>query len=142
MAPKLAIDSNIFIYVLENNPDFCAAALAVLKDVEAGRVVGYASELVYLEVLAGSKLRAQDITVIHTLLETSTAAFQPITKQVLIEAARLRRLYQSLKTPDAVHLASALAVGATQFITNDAKLLNQKIKGIELVSLTSIKGQG
>jgi predicted nucleic acid-binding protein len=38
------------------------------------------------------------------------------------EAARLRAAHKSLKTPDAIHLATVLQHGCTEFWTNDDRL--------------------
>lgn len=43
----------------------------------------------------------------------------PITAAVLREAARLRAAIPALRTPDALHAATALLEGCTLFLTND-----------------------
>ncbi len=130
----IALDANIFIYVLERDYQFGPQALAILKAAELGTIDAVTSELVYLETLANSKLQASDVNRINRLLELSGVVFEPIEKPVVLEAARLRRIY-GIKTPDAIHIASALGVKATHFVTNDKQLLRLKIAGLEIVSL-------
>jgi predicted nucleic acid-binding protein len=45
----------------------------------------------------------------------------PVSVTIAEEAARLRATY-TLRTPDAVQLATALDAGASAFLTNDARL--------------------
>jgi predicted nucleic acid-binding protein len=45
----------------------------------------------------------------------------PVDRFLWIDAATLRARTPALKLPDAVHAASALATGARDFITNDAR---------------------
>ncbi len=132
---RVGIDSNVFIYVLEKSTEFFKVSLDLLRQVEAGSIDGFASELTMLEVLSDKKLQASQISIVQDFLQSTTVTFLAINSQVLLEAARLRRQDSNLKTPDAIHIASAMLAGATYFITNDQKLYNKKIKDIELVSL-------
>jgi len=60
----------------------------------------------------------------------------PIKRTVLRTAAQLRGRYR-IKTPDAIHLATALESGATVFICNDRGLKAvQEIEFIVLGDLT------
>ena len=46
----------------------------------------------------------------------------PVDLDILLNAAELRANYSSLKLPDAIHLATALAFGSTVFLTADQGL--------------------
>jgi len=46
----------------------------------------------------------------------------PVTSNVFTEAARLRADHPTLKTPDAIHLATALYHRCNEFWTNDERL--------------------
>jgi len=67
-------------------------------------------------------------------------AYRTIDRQLLIAAAKLRREH-GVKTPDAIHVASALAAGATLFATNDDKLLKKKIPGLQIVQISGFMRQ-
>ena len=53
------------------------------------------------------------------LLTATAVRTLPVTASILRDAARIRAAI-NLKTPDAIHAATALAAGCVQFITNDA----------------------
>lgn len=132
---KIAIDANVFIYVLEQHIEFCQSSLNLIKLVETGDLEGVASELILLEVLSDKKLQDSQVNTTKDFLYSTLVTFRAVTQDVLLSAAVLRRQNPSLKTPDAIHLASALIAGASHFITNDQKLLQKKIKGIQLLPL-------
>ena len=94
------------------------------------------SELTWLETLA-KPLRDK-----NTPLEALFRAFLTAEEITLVtatlpiweRAARLRGL--GLKTPDALHAATGLAVGSAVFITNDSVF--QRVPGLSVVVLNSI----
>lgn len=134
---KIGIDANLFIYVLEKHPEFHHKALALFTAVESGLVSGQASELVYLEVLSKTNMTARHIATATSFMLDTRIEFAPISLRVLLEAAELRRS-MGLKTPDAIHAASA--IGCDCFVTNDAGLIKKtKIKGVQIVSLKDFK---
>jgi predicted nucleic acid-binding protein len=53
----------------------------------------------------------------------------PVTLEVARHAARLRAAY-GLRTPDAIHLATAVAAEAAEFVTTDRRLA--RVKEIEV----------
>jgi len=55
------------------------------------------------------------------LLNASHMTTLPVSEVIAEEAARLRANY-SLRTPDAIQLATAIRSGASSFLTNDSKL--------------------
>lgn len=60
----------------------------------------------------------------------------PITHNVLVEAARLRATIHGLRTPDAIHAATALIEGCAMFVTNDVGF--RRIPGLPLAILDEI----
>lgn len=136
----VAIDSNIFIYVLEDNPEFCKISLAILQQIEAGNLRGLSSQLTYLESLSFTQLTVQQAETTEAFLTNSGADFKPVSLDVLQEAARLRRSMPSLKTPDAIHIATATLHGADIFVTNDLQLTKLKeVDGVKIVALKEFK---
>ena len=61
----------------------------------------------------------------------------PITRQILEAAAQVRATF-GLKTPDAIHAATALIEGCTLFVTTDAAF--RRIPGLNVAILSEIAG--
>lgn len=90
----------------------------------AGRVIVLSSELSLLETLV-LPLRTRNDTLIQSfrnlLLNSRGVRLLPITRATLERAAQLRA-DTGLRTPDALHVASAAECNADTLVTNDANL--------------------
>ena len=116
-----ALDTVTLIYFLERHPDFYRQAKALFKRIEAGEISAVFSSLVFAELLvpafrSDEKPRAQKI--VRILANFPNLTVIPLTTEISTAAARLRAGH-GLRTPDAIHAATALASGAKGFITND-----------------------
>jgi predicted nucleic acid-binding protein len=93
------------------------------------------SELTPLETLVGP-LRSGDASLEalfrRILLHSPTLRLLPITRDILERAGRLRGAYPGLKTPDAIHAATALDANCTQMLTNDPAF--RQIAGLNVVA--------
>lgn len=121
---RIAFDTPPFIYFLENHPRFSGSARVWFEQVIFGTDEAVCSVLVLTEILTG--LRKQRNTVGEAtaqafLLETPGLTVVDVSQAIADRAATLRARY-GLRTPDALHLATALESKATQFITADRKL--------------------
>ena len=58
----------------------------------------------------------------------------PLGRQVLFHAAKLRAKMPSLRTPDALHAATAIASSCGAFLTNDTGF--KKISGLGVIILS------
>ena len=135
---SVALDTNLFIYVFEQSPEFGEKAKAILEQVENGAYSAAASVVSITEILVkpiregNSNLEKQ-----YKLLFTHFPNLNIVSvdKSVAERAAYLRGTY-GLKTADALIVASAIAAGAELFITNDLRL--EQVKEIKCVSLSQI----
>jgi predicted nucleic acid-binding protein len=129
----IGLDTNVFIYVLNADSQFGPEAAKLLKTIQQRKA---ASELVFAEILASPRL--QDASLQNKALSFLNALdieWQKVTKDVLFEAAHLRRLQPSCKLADAIHIASAITAQAEAFVTNDQDLVLLKDIGIDIRSL-------
>lgn len=133
----ISLDANVFIYTLNADPVYGLDALATLQSIEKGETAGVASELVFLEVLSG-KSQTGDLKKARQLLEVSSVKYVAATKDILLLGAELRRRY-SVKTPDSIHLATALSTGVDYFITNDQKLNKLSIDNLKVIKLSDVR---
>ncbi len=133
----IAIDSNVFICLLEDNTRFGPLSRNLFWAAEKTNLSACCSALVFHEVLAYPKLTPAKAIRLQQKLEQLGIEFKPITTTTLVESARLRRQY-NLGAFDSVHIASAIEARATHFVSNDQKLLTKKVSGIKLVPLSAV----
>ena len=121
---RLAVETAPYIYYVENHPTYADKVDAIFQLVEAAPLEIKSSVITLTETLM-KPIQAGDqalIDVYHDLLtETDYIVLNPVTAAVAERAAHLRARY-NLRTPDAVHLASALEAGCDALLTNDLGL--------------------
>ena len=124
LVPVIAFDSNVFIYVLDEHPEFFASSRDALNKAATEPTV--ISALVYTETL--SKLSGQtfkeSLQWLNLICQRGQITVMPIDINLATLAAQLRSSHKQLKTPDAIHLATAIAKNAGTLFTNDRKLAN------------------
>jgi predicted nucleic acid-binding protein len=120
-AGRVYVDTNAIIYRIERIEPFLSASLPLWDALDQGQVELETSELSLLEVLV-KPLRdgkAPLVSLYRTvLLGTAGLSCHPISRQVLESAAEIRARH-GLKTPDAIHAATALLTGSVLFVTNE-----------------------
>ncbi|WP_155309060.1 type II toxin-antitoxin system VapC family toxin [Desulfosarcina ovata] len=119
------MDTVTLIYFLERHPTFYHPAKRFFQLVERGEISAIVSSLVFSELLvpafrANEQRRAN--TIVRVLSNFPNLTVLPMTTPISIAAARLRALH-GLRTPDAIHAATAVEGGATGMITNDKHFL-------------------
>jgi predicted nucleic acid-binding protein len=129
------LDTSPIIYSVEKAQDFYPLLLPLWQAAKSGQIELVTSELTLLESLV-VPLRRKDTVLINAFERALTAAeteLAPITIDVLRDAAQLRA-DTNLKTPDAIHAATAMAQGCVQFITNDPAY--RRVTGLNVVVLS------
>lgn len=144
-AGRVGLDSMVFIYLIEDHPEYVELARAVLEVVEAGECEGLAPAIVLTEVLAkaeeaGAGDLAQAYRVLITEFPHLTVA--PTGVDEAVRAAELRavaaRAGRSLRGMDALMLATVELNGGKVFVTNDRQLDGLKV-GPEVVILDDFR---
>jgi predicted nucleic acid-binding protein len=123
--PRLYVDANIFIRLLEGNDELASAIGTLFSQAWNRRIALVTSELTLAEVLVIPIRAGLDRSVArYDSLIRSNAALETnaIDRATLHSAAALRASYRALKLPDAIHLATALWSGCDRFLTADMKL--------------------
>jgi predicted nucleic acid-binding protein len=72
---------------------------------------------------------------LRILSNSRNFALLPVSDAIAVEAARLRA-FHTLKTPDAIQLATATVAGAASFLTNDTKLTS--VPNVRIVVLNQL----
>lgn len=132
------VDANAIIYRVEAIAPYVAAAQPLWDALDAGTQAVVTSELSALEVLVkpyrtGNPKLAS--LFIGTLYGTPGFSSQLVTRLVLENAAQIRAT-TNLKTPDAIHAATALLAGCTLFVTNDPAF--RRVPGLNVAVLSAI----
>ena len=105
-------DTNAVIYSVEKNPVYWLILEPLWQAAKARTVDIVSSDLTLMETLVGP-LKSNDTALANAyeqLFQQAQTRLLPLTQIVLREAARLRATTK-LKTPDALHLATAQLAG-------------------------------
>ena len=134
----IMIDTNLFIYLFEQSPEFGEKSKEILEHVEKGTFSAVASSVSLAEILVkpireGNTSLEKQYKLIFT--HFPNLSIVPVDNTLAEQAAYLRGKY-GIKTPDALIVASAIMAGAELFITNDERL--KKIKEIRCIALSQI----
>jgi predicted nucleic acid-binding protein len=121
---KIALDSNVLIYVIERVAPWHPVADALIAGLEAGTAVGTISSLALAEVLSGPA-RAGDLALVERyngeIRAVPGLAVESLTPDIAGDAVVIQAV-RGMPLADAVHLATARAAGATAFVTNDRRI--------------------
>jgi predicted nucleic acid-binding protein len=118
------LDANVFVYFLEGYSPLSEVLGRMFAEIDGGRIQAVTSELTLAEVLV-KPIRDANTNAIaqyeQILQPRSAFHIAPVSRPVLIEAARLRASTQ-VKLPDAIHIATASLTGCKIFPTNDQRI--------------------
>lgn len=133
------VETPAVIYTIEAHPKYAPLLRPLWQAAQARTVQVVTSELTLLETLV-HPLRNGDSALQaayeRLLLSTPEVTLLPVGLDVLREAARLRASIPGLRTPDALHAATALLAGCALFLTNDAGF--RRVPGLPLVLLDDV----
>lgn len=135
--PLLGVDTMVLIYHFEENEEFGPAASELLQATEDGRCRLVVSILGRLEALVAPKRHGRE-----DLCRRYREVFEgfPNLEVVLVDdrvaeiGSDLRAMH-SLRTPDAIHLATALHRGADAFVTQDDRHFPSKVDGVPVLAI-------
>ena len=107
------------------------------QQARAGEFDVASSDITVLETLV-KPLREGDEVVemlLRSMFDANEVSLIPATRELWEDAARIRA-DTGLKTPDALHAATALRAGCTAFITNDTDF--RRVDGLPVVVLDDL----
>lgn len=120
-AKRVYFDTNIFIYILEGNAEYKALSeeLMALLDAEAFRA--FSSQITFAEILPPLVRQGDEAVLSETiefLRDSALFSLCSVNEDISIQAGVLRG-QRGMKTPDALHVATALYQRCDVFLTND-----------------------
>jgi predicted nucleic acid-binding protein len=137
----VAVDAAPLIYFAEEHPHYLPIVEPFFEALDRGELQAVTSTVALLEVLVlplrqGDTHLAQAYRTI--LLNSRSLTSVPVSAAIAEQAAQLRAQF-TIRTPDAIHVATALYAGAPVFLTNDTRL--PVIPGITILALDDLAVQ-
>ena len=137
MIPKgsrILLDTVALIYFLEENERYSKRAEKIFSRIESGQLQGVIASLVFAELLvplyrSGDPQAATGLS--NRLRNFRNLEVIPLTTEISMGAARLRADY-GLRTPDAIHAATAISTQSTGILTNDKHLKVLSPEGLSI----------
>lgn len=128
-------DTNVFIYLIERNPLWYDRARSLFTEHLGGTGELITSMLTLGELLSqplrtGRHEQAQRY--VELLTKTERLGLVSFDRQAAEHYPTIRAT-TALRQPDSMQLACAAAAGATTFITNDQRLWDLKVAGIDTI---------
>jgi predicted nucleic acid-binding protein len=140
----VSFDTMVVIYHFEDHPKYASLTQLLFEAVDRGDLLAQISVLVAGEVLTGPKKAGDQEMLLHyrhVFSSYPNLELLPATMQVMELASDLRARY-NLKTPDAIHLGTALCHGARAFVTNDEQMRQVGAEGLEVLILSDFVKAG
>jgi len=135
---RIALDTPVFIYQLENNPRYVGLTDRVFSWLESAGGRAVTSTITMTELLvqpyrAGDQRRADEF---YGLLSTyPNLEWIAPSLEIADVAARIRAVH-GLRTPDALEAATAVHANVSGFITNDPVF--KRVTGFETMVLDDV----
>ena len=131
---RILLDTIALIYFLEKSERYSIMAEAIFNRIESGELRGIMANLVFAELLVPLYLSGKPRVaagLVKQLNNFNNLEIVNLTTEISMEAARLRATY-GLRTPDAIHSATAIVNQATGILTNDKHLRKIGREGISV----------
>jgi predicted nucleic acid-binding protein len=131
------VDVQILIYSVEKHPGYGPLLRPLWQAVQGESLEVVSSELALMEALTGP-LKRNDTALAsdYERLFQIGVRLLPITQPILRQAAHLRATVSGLRTPDALHAATAMLANCTLLLTNDNGF--RRIPGSSCVILNDV----
>jgi predicted nucleic acid-binding protein len=140
--PLYGVDTMLFVYHFESHPQFGPAAAAIFRGAEEGLHELTSSVLSLMEVLVLPKRQGRRDLVrqYREIFESfPNLTVHPIDTETVEIASELRAEH-GLRTPDSLHVATAVRCGAQAFLSNDAEL-KKKVTEIPVLTPSEVAAQ-
>lgn len=126
----LLVDSAPIIYVLESHEKFAPRFAPMFERHARGEIALAVTTVTIAEVLTGPLAAGEEALAKRYRATLETWHVVDFGVDIAESAARLRATYH-LKLPDAIQLASALAIGADALVTHDRDFA--KVRGLRIL---------
>lgn len=119
------LDAGVIIALLDANDAHHAAAVHALRECRERQDDLVLPASAYAEILVGPFHRnANAVSTVDSFIDALPARVEPISRQTCARAAELRAKHNALRLPDALVVATALALKADNLLTTDRRWPN------------------
>lgn len=119
---KVYVDTNILIYLFEGFPEYSHLIQEIADCVDNGEITLFTGEITIAEIMV-MPFKKDDKNLIRLYTEAlkneDFITLIPTTQKIYLKTAFLRAVFPRMKTPDSIHVASAIEGNTDIFITND-----------------------
>jgi predicted nucleic acid-binding protein len=128
-------DTMLFIYLLEDNPEFSARTRQLLNRAYNRGDSLFTSYLAMGELMAGAEKSPypEKTSAMRETIEEMGFSCLPFDGGAVAPFAKLRAR-QKLKIADSIHLACAASAGIDLFLTGDKQLAKLDVPGIQFIA--------
>lgn len=131
----VGLDTNIFIYHFESNPEFIPHTDKIFEGLNQGKLRATTSVVSLIETLSYPSPPAIIKSITQIFLNYPNLEIIDVNQKIALEAAKIRRKYP-FRVPDSIQLATALFAKSHAFITNDERL--KRFKRLPIILLKAI----
>lgn len=132
---RVCVDTSPIIHFIEKHPKYLDLLHSFFVEVDAGNIEVITSTVTLLEVLV-LPIKTNNLALVEKyrdiLLFSEGFTTLEIFHEISELSAKLRAKY-TIKTPDAIQIATGILYGANQFLTNDPYL--RKISDMKVLVL-------
>lgn len=132
---SIALDSNIFIYNLEQNPHYTQFTDVLFNRLILNDLKAVTSIISLTEILSYPETEKVEKQIVEDFFNTPNLQVSDVDQEIARKAAKIRRKY-GFRLPDSVQLATALQAKAKAFVTNDERL--KTLKELKIILLKEI----
>lgn len=121
----ISLDTNIFIRALDDPTELGDKARELILQIKKTAPRVFLSTILLEEFFVRvykDKRQKEEANILDFLTMGGLGTLVSMDRQVALLAAKIRADYPSLRSPDAIHLASAISAGANIFITTDKRI--------------------
>ena len=138
---KIYFDSAPLVYYVEENPTYIKQMDAIIQEIENAGIEAFSSVILLPEVvMLPMRLGKTQLVRAYRDILFNSRQFQlaDVSLKMAERATTLRANY-NLRTPDAIHMATALETGCEAFLTNDLGL--KRVHEITVLVLDALESE-
>ncbi|RKU29486.1 hypothetical protein C6497_06140 [Candidatus Poribacteria bacterium] len=131
------LDTSVLIYYLEDIEPYYILAEEIFNEINDDRIRGFLSAISVTEFVTKpfADGKVTDVERFKRFLSTLSIQVLTVTYEIAERAGKLRARYPSIRTPDALIVATALESGCNIFVTNDKNLKKLEDCGLTVIIL-------